>query len=322
MATTAEKRLKFTCLRSSGGRTAEALWAKVGRERLKMSDSASPGRPPEDQPAGEESGLAFYFRQINEIPLLTAEEERELALRSRSGDPQARQQLAEANLRLVVAIAKNYVNRGLAFLDLIEVGNLGLLKAVESYDPDKGVRFATYASWWIKQAVKRALISKVRTIRIPGYMMELVRKWRAATLELRDRLGRPPTIREVAEALEVPEERAHFLDRTLQLIVAGEKPWEEEGGWTLGELISDQRQRTPEDILADEDQRGLLWELMGKLVEREAEVLRLRYGLDKEGPLTLGEIGERLGVSRERVRQLEQAALEKLAGELREREQE
>jgi len=289
-------------------------------EQMSLSSSGSP--PPEAKPTGEESGLATYFRQINEIPLLSAEEERQLAGRVRSGDAQASQQLAAANLRLVVSIAKNYVNRGLAFLDLIEEGNLGLLKAVESYDPDKGVRFATYASWWIKQGVKRALINKVRTIRIPAYMMELGRKWRAATLELRDRLGRPPTVQEVAQALEVPEEKAHILDRTVHLMVTGEKPLEEEqGGWTLGELIRDERQRTPEDILTDEDQRAVLWELMHELGEREAQVLRLRYGLEEEGPLTLHEIGSRLGISRERVRQIEHAALEKLAAELRQREQ-
>jgi RNA polymerase primary sigma factor len=272
-------------------------------------------------PAGGESGLGTYLRQIGEIPLLSAEEERALSRRARAGDAEARQQLAAANLRLVVSIAKNYVNRGLALLDLIEEGNLGLLKSVETYDPDRGVRFATYCSWWIKQGIKRALISKVRTIRVPAYMMELVRKWRAATLELRNTLSRPPSLREVAQALDVPEERARVLDRTVRLMVTSEKPVEEEGGWTLGELVSDEKQRTPEDILTDADQRELLRELLGGLEERETAVLRLRYGLEGEGPLTLHEIGARLGVSRERVRQIEHSALEKLAAQLREREE-
>lgn len=285
-----------------------------------MSASPISRRSRGEDPAGDESGLRTYLRQISEIPLLSAEEERELSRRARSGDLQARQQFAAANLRLVVSIAKNFVNRGLAFMDLIEEGNLGLLKAVESYDPDKGVRFSTYASWWIKQAIKRALISKVRTIRVPAYMMELVRKWRAATLSLRDTLGRPPTVQEVAQALEVPEERARILDRTVHLMVSTEKPVEEEGGWSLGDLISDDRQRSPEEILTDEDQRELIKELLQGLEAREVEVLRLRYGLEEEGPLTLQEIGARLGVSRERVRQIEHAALEKLAAELRQRE--
>ena len=293
-----------------------------------MSESSSRKRSPKGEAArtsrttGEETGLRVYLRQISEVPLLAAEEERELAGRARAGDTQARQQLAAANLRLVVSIAKNYVNRGLAFMDLIEEGNLGLLKAVDSYDPDKGVRFATYGSWWIKQAIKRALISKVRTIRIPAYMMELIRKWRAATLDLRNALGRQPTVGEVAQALDVPEERARILDRTVHLMVTTEKPSEEEGGWTLGEVVPDARQRRPEDILTDEDQRELLRDLLTGLDEREVEVLRLRYGLEDEGPLTLQEIGTRLGVSRERIRQIEHAALEKLAVELRQLERE
>jgi len=287
-----------------------------------MTDSPPSEQSPRGGTAGEEAGLGMYLRQISEIPLLEPEQERDLARKTRSGDAQARQQLATANLRLVVSIAKNYVNRGLAFLDLIEEGNLGLLKAVESYDPEKGVRFATYASWWVKQSIKRALISKVRTIRVPAYMMELVRKWRAATLKLRDTQGRPPSVKEVAEVLDVSEGQARILDRTVHLMVSTEKPSEEEGGWTLGELISDERQRRPEDILTDEDQRELLRELLRELEEREVEVLRLRYGLEDEGPLTLQEIGTRLGISRERVRQIEHAALGKLAVGLRRREQE
>jgi RNA polymerase primary sigma factor len=286
-----------------------------------MADPPSERSSEAAEPAGGESGLGTYLRQIGEIPLLSAEEERALARQARSGDPRARQHLAAANLRLVVSIAKNYVNRGLALLDLIEEGNLGLLKSVETYDPDRGVRFATYCSWWIKQSIKRALISKVRTIRVPAYMMELVRKWRAATLQLRDSTGRPPSLREVAQALDVPEERARVLDRTVRLMVSSEKPMEEEGGWSLGELVSDERQRTPEDILTDADQQVLLRELLAGLEEREAAVLRLRYGLEGEGPLTLHEIGARLGVSRERIRQIEHSALEKLAAQLREREE-
>ena len=287
-----------------------------------MTDSPPSEQSPRRGAAGEEAGLRMYLGQISEIPLLEPEQERDLARRTRAGDAQARQQLAAANLRLVVSIAKNYVNRGLAFLDLIEEGNLGLLKAVESYDPDKGVRFATYASWWIKQSIKRALISKVRTIRVPAYMMELVRKWRAAALELHDTLGRPPTVKEVAEILDVPEGQARVLDRTVHLMVTTEPPSEDEGGWTLGELISDERQRRPEDILTDEDQRELLRELLQELEEREVQVLRLRYGLEDEGPFTLQEIGARLGISRERVRQIEHGALDKLAVGLRQREQE
>jgi len=282
------------------------------------SESEGPG---DDRRTGEESGLAAYFRQINEIPLLSAEEEQELSRRARRGDAEARKQLAAANLRLVVSIGKNYVNRGLAFLDLIEEGNLGLLKAVESYDPERGVRFATYGSWWIKQAIKRALISKVRTIRVPAYMMELVRKWRAATLELHNALGRTPTVKEIAEALDVSEQRAQILDRTVHLMVTSEKTLDEEGGWTIGELISDDRQRTPEEILTDVDQRAIVRQLMEELEEREREVLRLRYGLAEQDPLTLQQIGDRLGLSRERVRQIEHAALKKLGDELRQREE-
>ncbi|MBL8842229.1 MAG: sigma-70 family RNA polymerase sigma factor [Planctomycetes bacterium] len=256
--------------------------------------------------------LPTYLREINEVPLLCAEEECEIARRVRQGDPDAREQLIRANLRLVVSIAKHYGNRGLPLLDLIEEGNLGLMRAVERFDPDAECRFSTYATWWIKQGIRRALVNSVRTVRVPSYMIELIYRWRVTEAKLRQELGRDATRDEVAARLELGPEHRRQIRRALRIAHTSTQSMSLDDSEDLAEAIADPGARRPEDLLFDTHEREQLKKLLSKIDERQARILRLRHGFDGEPPMTLREIGVRLGITRERVRQLQNEALESL----------
>jgi RNA polymerase primary sigma factor len=250
------------------------------------------------------------------MALLTADEEKMLAGRIADGDLQARDRMIRANLRLVVNIARGYVGKGLSLQDLIEEGNLGLLRAVEGFDPSVGTRFSTYASYWIKQSIKRALVNTAKPIRIPAYMMELLCKWRKATTELQDKLGRPPTLDEVGRALELPKKKLAIVKKAIKVYNLVPQTDQPEHGWSLGEMLMDERTRAPDVEMVEADNLKLVMERLREMDKREATVLRMRFGLDDEQPRTLKEIGESLGLTRERVRQIENEALGKLSASL------
>ncbi len=259
-----------------------------------------------------QSPLETYLREINETPLLTADEEKQLAYRIEQGDNEARDRMVRANLRLVVNIARSYTGKGLGLQDLIEEGNLGLLRAVEGFDPTMNTRFSTYASYWIKQSIKRALVNTAKTIRIPAYMVELLAKWRRATAKLQDELGRPPTHDEVARSLELPRKKLNIIKKAIRVYNSTPQTEQTETGWSLDEMLMDGRSKTPDTEMVESDELQQVMELLGKMDKREATVLRMRFGLDDEEPKTLKEIGECLGLTRERVRQIESEALSKL----------
>ena len=263
-----------------------------------------------------QSPLETYLREINETALLNADQEKELAHRIGAGDGQARDRMVRANLRLVVNIAREYTGKGLSLQDLIEEGNLGLLRAVEGFDPNMNTRFSTYASYWIKQSIKRALVNTAKTIRIPAYMVELLAKWRRASLRLQDLLGRAPTGEEVARALELPAKKLGIIKKAIMVYSANPQTDQSEQGWTMSEMIMDGRSRPPDVEMIESDNLKQVSELLESMDEREAKVLRMRFGLDNNEPRTLKEIGESLGLTRERVRQIESEALEKLASSL------
>jgi RNA polymerase primary sigma factor len=260
-----------------------------------------------------QSPLETYLREINETPLLNANQEKELGYRIENGDSQARDQMVRANLRLVVNIARSYSGKGLALQDLIEEGNLGLLRAVEGFDPGMNTRFSTYASYWIKQSIKRALVNTAKTIRIPAYMVELLAKWRRATAKLQDELGRTPTQEEVARELGLPKKKLAIIKKAIRVYNSTPQSDQAETGWSIDEMIMDGRTKTPETEMVESDDLQHVLHLLDKMDKREATVLRMRFGLDDEEPKTLKEIGERLGLTRERVRQIESEALGKLS---------
>jgi RNA polymerase primary sigma factor len=273
-------------------------------------------RPRRARSEAVQSPLETYLREINETPLLTAEQEKELAHRIAQGDVTARDQMVRANLRLVVNIARGYTGKGLNLQDLIEEGNLGLLRAVEGFDPNMNTRFSTYASYWIKQSIKRALVNTAKTIRIPAYMVELLAKWRRATTKLQDELDRAPTQEEVARYLNLPKKKLNIIKKAIRVYNAAPQTDQPETGWSIDEMVMDGRCKAPDDELVDNDDLRQVMHLLEKMDKREATVLRMRFGLDDEEPKTLKEIGESLGLTRERVRQIESEALAKLSESL------
>ena len=256
--------------------------------------------------------VRMYLREIGKVPLLTAEEELSLAQRVAEGDPEASRAMTEANLRLVVSIAKRYVGRGMQLLDLIQEGNLGLLKAVEKYDYTKGFKFSTYATWWVRQAITRALADQARTIRIPVHMVETMNKLTQTSRKLQQELGREPTTEELAEVMQLSPERVNEIRQMCMEPVSLEAPVGEEDDSHLGDFIEDDAGSQPAEAVSQAMLRQQLMDILDTLSPREAKVLRLRYGLDDGRPRTLEEVGREFNVTRERVRQIEAKALRKI----------
>ena len=259
-----------------------------------------------------EDPVRMYLKEIGKIPLLGMEDEVELAKKMELGDPEARKRLAESNLRLVVSIAKRYVGRGMQFLDLIQEGNLGLIKAVEKFDYTKGYKFSTYATWWIRQAITRAIADQARTIRIPVHMVETINRLVRTSRQLLQELGREPTTEEIAARLDLPVERVSEIMKMSQEPVSLETPIGEEEESHLGDFIQDDNVLVPQDAAAFTLLHEQLMEVLLTLTEREQKVLRLRFGLDDGRPRTLEEVGKQFNVTRERIRQIEAKALRKL----------
>ena len=256
--------------------------------------------------------VRMYLKEIGRVPLLTAQEEVELAKQMEAGDEEAQKRLAEANLRLVVSIAKRYVGRGMLFLDLIQEGNLGLIKAVEKFDYNKGYKFSTYATWWIRQAITRAIADQARTIRIPVHMVETINKLIRVSRNLLQKLNRDPTAEEIAEEMDISVERVREIMKIAQEPVSLETPIGEEEDSHLGDFIEDQEAQAPADAASFLLLKEQLEEVLSTLTPREMKVLRLRFGLDDGRARTLEEVGQSFGVTRERIRQIEAKALRKL----------
>jgi RNA polymerase primary sigma factor len=256
--------------------------------------------------------VRMYLKEIGRVPLLSAEDEVDLAKRIEQGDEEAKRRLAEANLRLVVSIAKRYVGRGMLFLDLIQEGNMGLIKAVEKFDHTKGYKFSTYATWWIRQAITRAIADQARTIRIPVHMVETINKLIRVSRQLLQELGREPTPEEIAKEMDLSTEKVREIMKIAQEPVSLETPIGEEDDSHLGDFIEDQEALAPADAAAYELLKEQLEDVLDTLTEREENVLRLRFGLDDGRTRTLEEVGKVFGVTRERIRQIEAKALRKL----------
>ena len=289
----------------------------------------------EDGTIAVDTGLQAYLRQINEAPLLTSEEEKRLANLVRDGQrvaerfarrevtlferekteadaAAAREAMVKSNLRLVVNIAKKYAKRGVPLNDLINEGNLGLIRAVEGFDPDQNTRFSTYASWWIKQAIKRSLINSDKPIHIPAYMVEMISRFREARERFIETEGRPPTSEELAEKLEMTESKVNHIRSAVKAVTAPTQDADEDTGQALTEGLPDPRTPRPEEALLNESEMASVVTLLNDLDERESKILRMRYGLDDEEPMTLKEIGIAINLTRERVRQIEAEALHKI----------
>ena len=262
--------------------------------------------------AGIDDPVKLYLKEIGKIELLTPEEEIELAKRVEKGDQEAKDKLMKANLRLVVSIAKRYVGRGLLFLDLIQEGNLGLLRAVEKFDYRKGYKFSTYATWWIRQAITRAIADQARTIRIPVHMVETINKLMRVSKELVQELGREPTPKEIAERMKLPEQKVKDILKIAQEPISLETPIGKEEDSHLGDFLPDEDSPAPPKVASNILLREHLEELLSSLSERERDVLKLRFGLEDGHPHTLEEVGKKFNVTRERIRQIEAKALRKL----------
>lgn len=263
------------------------------------------------------SHLQIYLRDINNTPLLDQQQERHLADRVAMGDPTARDHMVQANLRLVVNIARGYLNKGLGLEDLIEEGNLGLMRAVEGYDASLETRFSTYASFWIKQSIRRAVMNQGKPIRLPAYMVSLLSKWRRVTTALNAKLGRAPTIDEVGKALRLSRKKVGIVAKALRVNnLTPHADFPEEEDTVLDEMLTDERVKSPDEQLIDADDLQRVLMRLDQLGEREATVIRMRFGLAPYPPMTLREVGERLHLTRERVRQLEHNALQQLISDV------
>ena len=266
-----------------------------------------------------QSDLQLYLKEINRTPLLTAEEEKELAWEIINDNcPRARDRMIRANLRLVVSIAKNYSNRGLVLSDLIEEGNIGLMRAVEGFDPTQGARFSTYASWWIKQGIKRALINATQPIHVPAYMVELIARWKVVSRTLEAELGYPPSINELAEEMDLPPKKIRIIKRAIKAFkTPSQAPISSDGeSFGLEEMIPDERTAMPDSAMFRQVEVDMLRRLLDSIEEREAMILKLRFGLDGQDPMTLKQIAHAVSISRERVRQIVDEALTKLNAQL------
>ena len=283
-------------------------------------DPTEPGLPWEELSTEERSPIRYYLDQIGKTPLLTLEEETALARRVLKGDEAARQKMIQSNLRLVVRIAKDYDNFGLSLMDLISEGNFGLIKAVERFDPDKGGKLSTYASWWIKQAIKRALASNGKTIRLPVHMVDRIAQMRRVTARLTAEIGREPHNDEIAMAMEIPLAKVVHMQSIANRAASLDQPVGVEGDATLGDLVKDESERTPFETLRGKSDNAEIAEMLAVLDPRESEILTHRFGLNGESPLTLEEVGERFKLTRERVRQLQQSALMQLRRIMTERQ--
>ena len=272
---------------------------------IEVSDAGSKSIPTDDP-------VRMYFKEIGKVPLLTAEEEKELAIRIEQGDEEAKKKLCESNLRLVVSIARRYLNRGLSFLDLIQEGNLGLIKAVEKFDYTKGYKFSTYATWWIRQAITRSIADQARTIRIPVHMVETINKLIRISRQLLQEYGREPTSEEIAKEMGITVEKVREIKKISQDPVSLETPIGEEEDSHLGDFIPDEDIPSPVDAAAYSMLQKQLREVLDTLSDREKKVLILRFGLDDGRPRTLEEVGKEFNVTRERIRQIEAKALRKL----------
>jgi len=276
------------------------------------SKGGRPGGSRRPRSTAVQTPLETYLRDIDATPLLTADQEKALAYRIEEGDSAARDQMVRANLRLVVNIARNYTGKGLPLQDLIAEGNLGLMRAAEGFDPTMNTRFSTYASYWIKQSIKRAVINTAKTIRLPAYMADLMIKWRRATSQLQEELGRTPTREEVARKLNLSLKKLKIIDKAIRIYNATPQTDDAENGLSIDEMCMDDDTKAPLTQMSDADEIHQMLHLLDQMDPREATVLRMRFGLSGEDPKTLKEIGECLGLTRERVRQIELEALSKL----------
>jgi RNA polymerase primary sigma factor len=275
----------------------------------------TPRAPRREAPS--QSPLQIYLHDINNTPLLSAQQERDLAERVAQGDVYARDHMVKANLRLVVNIARGYLGKGLCLEDLIEEGNLGLMRAVEGYDGSMETRFSTYASYWIKQSIRRAVMNNGKPIRLPAYMVSLLAKWKRVTVGLTERLGRPPTPDEIGKALRLSKKKVGIVTKAIQVNnLTPHSEHAEDDGFALDDVLTDDRSKSPDAQLIEADDLERILQRLDELDEREATVIRMRFGLDPYAPMTLREVGENLGLTRERVRQLENQAIVKLMSSL------
>jgi RNA polymerase primary sigma factor len=266
-----------------------------------------------------QSDLHLYMKQINEVPLLTPEQEKDLGWRIINDDDQgAKEHMIKANLRLVIAISKNYAHRGLALADLVEEGNIGLIRAVEGFDPAQGARFSTYASWWIKQAIKRTLINAVQPIHIPAYMVELIARYKQMQRKFEEEHGRQPSLHELSHMMGIAPKKLEIVKRAMKARNAPTQAPAKDDGETVdfSDLFQDNRTPDPESKVTDREDLGYILKLLDSIDQRDARVLRLRFGLEGQEPLTLKQIGETVGLTRERVRQIAEEALKKLQSRL------
>ena len=271
-------------------------------------------------PKENEAGFQHYLRQITQIPLLTPEQEVKLARQIKRGDQRARTEMVSANLRLVVKIARDYVNVGLPLLDLISEGNIGLMKAVERFDPRKGSKLSTYASWWIRQSIKRALANQTKTIRLPIHLVEKIGKIRRVSSQMMEELGREPTDEELAEEIGLSSSKITALKSAALRPASLDEPIQDGESFQYSDIVSDEESDNPFETLRDKDLLEEIDEVLEVLDNRERAIIDMRFGLDGQDPKTLEEIGVNLGVTRERIRQLQNAALSRLRGALRRRE--